>query len=444
VEKQFVDYVKQAKSAAHSGGKYDFLIEVLSQPDFDTSREYTITDLIALVAPTGEATGTDADEVKAQSVRAAKALQYALKSEAVRADLIALARDMGYNLRLVKKREKGEKRDKYRFIFSRLEIPQESNRLQAILESLGVSAKIGDEDDDGGGNPTPPPTPPHLTTGEPQPIPNDATQKTSGETKPMPTENKNTADMGSAKSQKPTHLGMGTMANGQTEKSEDTEAMRFVMERISDIEANGGGDAEVRRFVESYLRRFGDWLKERGCEATLSLLHHELKRLGESTPEAPQTSGGAGTPQPTAPPTPPAGKPHHKTDPKKAPPPPEWVYKAGTPKSEGDAYGGIFAPTSSPQSEAKTNGHTNPPAQNTTNEGEDEEVTDQDIKLYIEQMLIEFENAQLPLTTRLDFLNRFLAKFGEEMKRKGLMGGYNFIVAQAKYLQSAINLRDDE
>jgi hypothetical protein len=444
VEKQFVDYVKQAKSAAHSGGKYDFLIEVLSQPDFDTSREYTITDLIALVAPTGEATGTDADEVKAQAIRAAKALQYALKSEAVRADLIALARDMGYNLRLVKKREKGEKRDKYRFIFSRLEIPQESNRLQAILESLGVSAKIGDEDDDGGGNPTPPPTPPHLTTGEPQPIPNDATQKTSGETKPMPTENKNTADMGSAKSQKPTHLGMGTMANGQTEKSEDTEAMRFVMERISDIEANGGGDAEVRRFVESYLRRFGDWLKERGCEATLSLLHHELKRLGESTPEAPQTSGGAGTPQPTAPPTPPAGKPHHKTDPKKAPPPPEWVYKAGTPKSEGDAYGGIFAPTSSPQSEAKTNGHTNPPAQNTTNEGGDEEVTDQDIKLYIEQMLIEFENAQLPLTTRLDFLNRFLAKFGEEMKRKGLMGGYNFIVAQAKYLQSAINLRDDE
>jgi hypothetical protein len=138
VEKEFVDYVKQAKSAAHSGGKYDFLIEVLSQPDFDASREYTITDLIALVAPTDAATERDADEVKAQSMRAAKALQYALKSEAVRADLIALARDMGYNLRIEKKKAKGEKKPKYRFIFSRLEIPQESDRLRAILQRLGI------------------------------------------------------------------------------------------------------------------------------------------------------------------------------------------------------------------------------------------------------------------------------------------------------------------
>jgi len=138
VEKEFVDYVKQAKSAAHSGGKYDFLIDVLSQPDFDASREYTIGDLIALVAPTADATGTDADEVKAQAIKAAKALQYALKSEAVRADLIAMARDMGYNLRIEKKKVKGEKKEKYRFIFSSLEIPQESDRLRAILQRLGI------------------------------------------------------------------------------------------------------------------------------------------------------------------------------------------------------------------------------------------------------------------------------------------------------------------
>jgi hypothetical protein len=71
-------------------------------------------------------------------MRAAKALQYALKSEAVRADLIALARDMGYNLRIEKKKAKGEKKPKYRFIFSRLEIPQESDRLRAILQRLGI------------------------------------------------------------------------------------------------------------------------------------------------------------------------------------------------------------------------------------------------------------------------------------------------------------------
>jgi hypothetical protein len=32
VENEFVDYVKQAKSAAHSGGKYDFLIESGNPP----------------------------------------------------------------------------------------------------------------------------------------------------------------------------------------------------------------------------------------------------------------------------------------------------------------------------------------------------------------------------------------------------------------------------
>jgi hypothetical protein len=167
VEKEFVDYVKQAKSAAHRGGKYDFLIDVLSQSDFDVSREYTIADLIALVAPTDDATEAEVDESKAQAIRAAKALQYALKSEAVRADLIALARDLGYNLRIEKKRAKGEKKPKYRFIFSRLEIPQESDRLRAILKRLGVPAKIGDDDDD-----TPPPP---ETTPPPIPIPTPTT-----------------------------------------------------------------------------------------------------------------------------------------------------------------------------------------------------------------------------------------------------------------------------
>jgi hypothetical protein len=186
VEKEFVDYVKQAKRAAHSGGKYDFLIEVLSQPDFDASREYTITDLIALVEPTDAATGTDADEVKAQSVRAAKASQYALKSEAVRADLIALARDMGYNLRLEKKKVKGEKKPKYRFIFSRLEIPQESDRLRAILQRLGIepdwegdwdgeSAPMAEPSPQDGHAPTPevhsPPPAPQIAPPAAEPVP---------------------------------------------------------------------------------------------------------------------------------------------------------------------------------------------------------------------------------------------------------------------------------
>jgi cell pole-organizing protein PopZ len=85
-------------------------------------------------------------------------LQYALKSEAVRADLIAMARDMGYNLRIEKKREKGEKKDKYRFIFSRLEIPQESDRLRAILKKLGIKPNW-DTDWDGDAAPMTEPLP---------------------------------------------------------------------------------------------------------------------------------------------------------------------------------------------------------------------------------------------------------------------------------------------
>jgi hypothetical protein len=160
VEKEFVAFVKRSKSAAHSGTKYDFLIDLLSREDFDTSKEYNITDLIELAFPKGEATDGDAeaDETKAQSIRAAKALQYALKSEAVRADLIAMARDMGYNLRIEKKKVKGEKKEKYRFIFSRLEIPQESDRLRAILKRLGIKPDW-DPDWDGEAAPSAEPIP---------------------------------------------------------------------------------------------------------------------------------------------------------------------------------------------------------------------------------------------------------------------------------------------
>jgi hypothetical protein len=140
---------------------------LLSQPDFDTSKEYTITDLIELAFPQGDATDGDADEAKAQAMRAAKALQYALKSEAVRADLTAMARDMAYNLRIEKKRVKGEKKEKYRFIFRRLEVPQESHRLRAILQRLGVAATLGEDDDDA--LPPPATTPPTPTTIQPPP-----------------------------------------------------------------------------------------------------------------------------------------------------------------------------------------------------------------------------------------------------------------------------------
>jgi hypothetical protein len=436
VEKEFIEYVKQSKCAAHSGGKYDFLLSLLAEGKIETDRPYTTTELIALA-------GTE----EAQSLRRA------IRSEVVRADLTAMARDYGYNLTIEKLRMKGEKKETYKLVFTKLQTPSDGNMLREILQMLNVKANLSDDDDD---LPTPPNPPmPIERTQPPKAMPADLTkgsepmqstptpEPTKG-AEPIPTETKTLTDMVRAQNERTPQLGVKTTAFGQTEKNEDHAAMRFVMEKISEIEANGGGDAEVRRFVETYLRRFGDWLKERGCDATLSLLHHELQRLaGNDEPHNP--NGGntppnpaAGTPKANPHPNLTAGKSTHKTDPKKAPPATEWVYRAGTPK-DADAYGGIFTQQSAPQSEPKTNGHGA-----TLGENEGEEDDDQAIKLGIEQKLIEFEKAQLPLTTRLDFLNRFLDKFGEEMKQRGLTRSYNFVVSQIKYLQAAINLRDEE
>jgi len=131
VEKEFVVFVKKAKSAAHSGDKYGFILDLLNEGKIEPNKEYTATDLLELA-------GTDE----------AKGLRYALKSEAVRANLIAMVRDIGYNLCLEKVRMKGDKKDKYRFVFTPLHALTGSHRLRQILQRLGVAAKIGEDDDE--------------------------------------------------------------------------------------------------------------------------------------------------------------------------------------------------------------------------------------------------------------------------------------------------------
>jgi hypothetical protein len=132
-EKRFMAVVRKSKRAAHRGDKYEFLIDAISHEDFDPRKEYTISDLIALGAPSP-------DEVKN--------LRHGINRESVRADLAALALDMGYNLRIEKKRGTGEKKERYRFIFTPLQTQSESDRLRKILQSVGIEPDF-DSDWDG-------------------------------------------------------------------------------------------------------------------------------------------------------------------------------------------------------------------------------------------------------------------------------------------------------
>ena len=166
VENDFVAYVAKSKRAAHRGDRYEFLLDAITHPDFDPSKEYTISDLIVLGAPSP-------DE--------AKRVQHALNSEGVRADLIALALDAGYNLRIEKRWDTKKGRDRYKFIFSPLQTGA-SGYLRELLQSVGIEPDWGGDWDgeaapsaEPGHTPMPevqPPTPaPQMAPPVPEPAP---------------------------------------------------------------------------------------------------------------------------------------------------------------------------------------------------------------------------------------------------------------------------------
>jgi hypothetical protein len=357
VEKEFVVFVKQSKSAAHSGTKYDFLLDLLARPDFDTSKEYTIGDLIELAFPQGDATGEDADEVKAQAMRAAKALQYALKSEAVRADLTAMARDMGYNLRIEKKRAKGEKKPKYWFVFGKLEVPQESDLLREILQSLGLASKLDDDEDDA-------PPPPKTTPAPP-----------------------------------PDNTGTGAGVVGTA-----ADAIQDEPKTLTDM-------VEEKKTTPSQL--------EAGASATADGLTKNNQPAD-------------GVTHPSTSPAPP------KTDPKKAPPPSEWVYRAGTTPQAGNGgvSDGLFAPPQDAQPTPTPAPPTGDTTENTSQE--DEYPTDDEMIDYINGRLREQAEGGITLEGSLDFLNRFLLRFEEEMWKVGLIKSLRYIQNWVIVLQNAI------
>jgi hypothetical protein len=251
----------------------------------------------------------------------------------------------------------------------------------------------------------------------------------------------------------------GTAAVGLPKNEADLAAFQFVMGVISDLEAKGASEWRLRDFVTGYLKRWGAWLERNKCEATLSLLRYEAERWSEKEQATQPTSEAAHNAQPqnTTPPQtadPPAiatPSPQNSTkqttpkpDPKKAPPASEWVYKAGTPKPETPEYDGLFAsPPPDHESQTQPAKETTTPPENTTN-GDDSDVTDDDVIHYTEGMLMELTKRGASLKVKIWHLEKLLENIGEEMKQKGLMRAYNFILAQILYHKAALNVSGEE
>ena len=166
VADEFVAYVAKSKRAAHRGDKYEFLLDAILHPDFDPNKEYTISDLLSLTS----LPASDAKRIKSS-----------INRDGVRSDMIALALDAGYNLRIEKGWDVKDRKERYKFLFSPIEVST-SDHLREILESLGIKPDLtpdweGDWDGDVAPPAEPLPQNPHAPMPEvhtPPPVPEKA------------------------------------------------------------------------------------------------------------------------------------------------------------------------------------------------------------------------------------------------------------------------------
>jgi len=368
VEKEFLEFVGKAKSAAHSGTKYDFLIGLLAQPDFDTSRDYTLSELLDMAAPVSQE---------------ARGLLRSIGKESVRADLIALARDMGYDLTIEKRREKGDTKPLTRLTFTRLQTSGVSGLLRELLIQAGVSPDLDEDYEDDDAPPPPETTPPIAPTPTPTPPP------------------------------PPDATGAGAGVVGAAATATATATAELVQDETKPL-------TDMEREKKTPPTQL-----EAGESATANGLTEIIQPADGATP--PSTSA-----------TPP------KTDPKKAPPPSEWAYRAGTTpeNGNGEVSDGLFAllheaqstpaPTPAPTPQPNTDGNGKNTAQ------DDEYPTDTKLIAYIDERLRVQAERGLSLEGSLDFLNRFLLRFEEEMWQLKRVKALRYIQNWVIVLQNAI------
>ena len=383
VENEFVAYVAKSKRAAHRGDKYEFLLDAILHPDFDPNKEYTISDLLSLTS----LTGSDAKRIKSS-----------INRDGVRSDMIALALDAGLNLRIEKGWDTKDRRERYKFIFSPIETST-SNHLREILESLGIKPPQEDDDDTPPPTPAPPLPPPTPPTSTPNPTPPIAPPPTPP-LPPTPTPPDNTG------------AGAGVVGAGDAGN------------RAQDETNPVPGLVREKNASPSQLKV--------GANATPNGLTKNIHPVEAATPHS--TSA--------APP---------KTNPKKALSPSEWAYRAGITSENGNGVvsDGLFAPpqdvqpmpapTPAPTPQPNTDGNGKNTAQ------DDEYPTDAKLIAYIDERLREQADGGLTLDGSLDFLNRFLLRFEEEMWQMKRIKSLRHIQNRVIDLQNAIkDLEYDE
>jgi hypothetical protein len=237
VADKFVAYVRKSKIAAHKGEKFEFLIDALSNPNFDPNKEYTISELIELADPAGANL---------------KGIGQSLNRESVRDAIITLALSMGYHLRIEKTRLKGETKAKLRFFFTQLQTGDNS-RLRAILKSRGIESDSDDDDTP----PTPPSSPPHNP---PSPPPTTSTQPTDPTPPPKPT---------SPAPQSPPEPDTPT----------DNEIIQFLEEAMAEHDQKGCTTEQKLLYLYRFKERFWSELAKNGLKNTLDYIHKKISEL---------------------------------------------------------------------------------------------------------------------------------------------------------------------
>jgi hypothetical protein len=234
---KFIAFVRKSKIAAHKGEKFEFLIDALSNPNFDPKKEYTIGELIELADPAGANL---------------KGIGQSLNRESVRDAIITLALSMGYHLRIEKTRLKGETKAKLRFFFTQLQTGDNS-RLRAILKSRGIEP---DSDDDDTPPPPPsspphnPPTPPPTTTTDPTPPPNP--------TSPPP------------------------QSPPEPNVTHEDEIIQFLEEALAKHDQKGCAIEQKLLYLYRFKEKFWAELAKNGQRKTIDYIHKKISELETS------------------------------------------------------------------------------------------------------------------------------------------------------------------
>jgi hypothetical protein len=240
VADKFVASVRKSKIAAHKGEKFEFLIDALSNPNFDPKKEYTIGELIELADPAGANL---------------RGIGQSLNRESVRDAIITLALSMGYHLRIEKTRLKGETKAKLRFFFTPLQTGDNS-RLRAILKNRGIEP---DSDDDNT-SPTPPPAPPPNPPTPPPTAPADHSDLTPPQNPASP------AQPPASPSEKP-------------ESPTDAEMIEFLENAMAEHDRKGGTTEQKLLYLYRFKERFWAELAKNGRQKTIDYVHKKMLEL---------------------------------------------------------------------------------------------------------------------------------------------------------------------